>query len=93
MIQLDGKGFIKGTNKMHKSKVVVIRPFSTKGRIIAPGDVIEELSGSILAECLSLGKVRMWDPAIDDIKKEEEPVNTEKLGPKKSKKSKKDKAE
>jgi len=69
MLELDGRGFIKGTNAIYKAKVVVLKRFSTKGRIVLPGDVIDELIGGALASCLKQGMVRLYDPEKDDPKK------------------------
>lgn len=95
MLQIDGKGFIKGTNTMYESKVVVIKRFSTNGLIVLPDDVII-LNGGALAACLSVGKVRRFDPEKDahlegkpEEPKKEEVTEAEKLGPKKGKKGKK----
>lgn len=100
MIQIDGKGFIKGTNTMYESKVVVIKRFSTGGIIVLPDNIIT-LKGDALAACLGSGKVRRFDPEKDahlegkpeepkqsEVKTEPEPVKEKKLGPKKSKKAK-----
>lgn len=65
--QLDSKGYIKGTNKLYAAKVVVLKRFSTCGNIVLPGDVIE-MSGDGLVSSLNCGKVRHYDPAIDDKK-------------------------
>lgn len=102
MIQIDGRGFIKGTNIIHKADVVVLRTFSTNGTLVNPGDIIKDFTGDALVSCLSLKKVRMFNPEIDaevngkcvpkESLKVEEVVETKvedkKLGPKKSKKKK-----
>lgn len=87
MLQIDGKGFIKGTNTIYKSKVVVLKRFSTNGRIVLPGDIIEALIGGPLIACLNSGKVRLWDEKKDAPKKETTETiapDEKKLGPKKT---------
>lgn len=69
MLELDGRGFIKGTNTVYKAKVVVLKRFSTKGRIVLPGDIIEELAGDALASCLRQKMVRLYDPEKDEPQK------------------------
>jgi len=101
MLELDSKGFKKGTNELYQDKVVVLKRFSTNGKIVLPGDKIT-LTGDALISCIGLGKVRRYDPAIDEIKEKQITmtdssnvqtletivINEKKLGPKKSKKAK-----
>ena len=67
LLQLDSRGYVKGTNTLYKSKCVVLRRFSSRGVIKFPGDIME-LEGGALISCLSANMVRLYDPAIDDKK-------------------------
>lgn len=98
MIQIDGRGFIKGTNQLFKEVVITLQPISIKGNIISAGEKIE-LVGAELIDAKNRGLVRAYNPEIDEpkeVKGETQEVPTletivveEKLGPKKRKKSKK----
>jgi len=70
MLELDSKGFKKGTNELYQDRVVVLKRFSTNGTIVLPGDKIT-LTGDALLSCIGLGKVRRFDPAIDEIKEKQ----------------------
>lgn len=69
MLQLDSRGYIKGTDQLYKEKVVVLKRFGFKGRAVLPGDVIPEMVGDVLIDCKSRGLVRSFDPAKDEPKK------------------------
>lgn len=69
MLQLDGRGFVKGTNQLYKEKVVVLKMFGFKGVAVKPGDVIEEMVGAELFEAKRAGNVRSFNPEIDEPKK------------------------
>lgn len=93
MLEIDGRGYIKGTKKLYKNKVVVLQRFSFKGNPVLPTDVIE-LEGGDLATALVLKHVRLYDPEIDEKQTEakaeasDSTQVTEKLGPKKTRKKK-----
>jgi hypothetical protein len=94
IVQIDGKGYIKGTNTLFKEKVKVVNTISVKGVKHAPGAVIE-LQGDDLVTAKRLGKVIIYvespldslpqTPTLETIEIPEEPKKKRKLGPRKKK--------
>ena len=87
MLQLDSKGKIKGTNEFYKSKVVVLKRFSSYGIIRKPGDIMD-LEGGVLIDCLQRGLVRRYDPAVDDKKEVSDSTQTLTEKPKRKRRKK-----
>lgn len=59
VVQIDGKGYIKGTNTLYREKVKVVNTISVKGIKHTPGAVIE-LQGDDLVTAKRLGKVVIY---------------------------------
>ena len=84
MIQLDGRGYIKGTNQLYKETVITIHQISLKGNIV-PVDTVIELVGAELVEAKRRGLVKTYVP--EETKPTED--TTGELGPKKKRSQKK----